>query len=190
MRVRMSVSVVLPVLIMTVATGEATAQAQRPPERACAVRWGSLPKTVRATSAVPLLGARLGRHHCFDRVVFDLSGDAAGYDVRYADEFSKIGSGTPIPVVGGALLVIDVAASGHDRRFNSTVPWQAGDQIVSSDKLVTDGFRTFQSLVYGGSFEGRSVAALGVRARLPFRVFQLAGQGNTDRIVVDVAHRW
>ncbi len=190
MRVRMSLSVVLALLGMAVTTGEGRADGQRPPERACAVRWGSLPKSVGSTSAVPLVGARLGRHHCFDRVVFDVAGDAAGYDVRYADEFSKIGSGAPIPVVGGALLVIDVAASGHDRRFNSTVPWQAGDQIVSSDKLVTDGFQTFQSLVYGGSFEGPSVAALGVRARLPFRVFQLEGQGNTDRIVVDVAHRW
>ncbi len=139
---------------------------------------------------MPLLGARLGRHHCFDRADFDLSGDGAGYDVRYADEFSTIGSGAPIPVVGGAVLVIELTASRHDSRFNPTVPWRAGNQIVASDKLVRDGFQTFQSLVYGGSFEGRSLAALGVRARLPFRVFQLAGPGSSHRIVVDVAHRW
>ncbi len=190
MRVRMSVSVVLALLVMAVTTGEGSAHGQRPPGPACGGPWGSLPKSVRATSAVPLLGARMGRHHCFDRVVFDVSGDAAGYDVRYADEFSTIGSGTPIPVVGGAVLVIDVSASGHDSRFNPTVPWRAGHHIVASDKLVRDGFQTFQSLVYGGSFEGRSLAALGVRARLPFRVFRLAGPGRNHRVVVDVAHRW
>jgi hypothetical protein len=35
--------------------------------------------------------------------------------------------------------------------------------------------------------------ALGVRARLPFRVFVLNGvanSGNTPRLVIDVAHRW
>jgi len=29
-----------------------------------------------------------------------------------------------------------------------------------------------------------------VRARLPFRVFVLAGPGNGSRLVIDVAHRW
>jgi hypothetical protein len=29
-----------------------------------------------------------------------------------------------------------------------------------------------------------------VRARLPFRVFTLAGQGEGSRLVIDVAHQW
>jgi hypothetical protein len=29
-----------------------------------------------------------------------------------------------------------------------------------------------------------------VRARLPFRVFSLAGPGAGSRLVIDVAHRW
>ena len=39
-----------------------------------------------------------------------------------------------------------------------------------------------------GSFEGQTTIGLGVRARLPFRVFVLAGPGSGSRLVVDVAH--
>jgi hypothetical protein len=40
-------------------------------------------------------------------------------------------------------------------------------------------------VVYAGDLEGATVG-LGVRERLPFRVFTLTGP---DRLVVDVAHR-
>jgi hypothetical protein len=33
-------------------------------------------------------------------------------------------------------------------------------------------------------------SGLGVRARLPFRAFVLAGPADGSRLVVDVAHRW
>jgi hypothetical protein len=48
-------------------------------------------------------------------------------------------------------------------------------------------------VAYAGSFEGSTTLALGVRARLPFRVFTVAGTPNSDdtpRLVIDVAHRW
>jgi hypothetical protein len=31
---------------------------------------------------------------------------------------------------------------------------------------------------------------LGVRARLPMRVFNLAGPGSRSRLVIDVTHHW
>jgi hypothetical protein len=52
------------------------------------------------------------------------------------------------------------------------------------------GFRTFRQAYWGGTFEGTTVVGLGVRARLPFRVFSLPGKGDRTRFVVDVAHRW
>jgi hypothetical protein len=52
------------------------------------------------------------------------------------------------------------------------------------------GYPTLRSVVYGGSFEGYTTFGVGVRARLPFRVFTLDGPGRGSRIVVDVAHRW
>jgi hypothetical protein len=45
-------------------------------------------------------------------------------------------------------------------------------------------------LASAGSFEGQTTIGLGVRARLPFRVFTLDGPGNGSRIVIDVAHHW
>ena len=50
------------------------------------------------------------------------------------------------------------------------------------------GFSTFRSVTNAGSFEGQTTYGLGVRARLPFRVFTIAG--GHGRIVVDVAHHW
>jgi hypothetical protein len=51
-------------------------------------------------------------------------------------------------------------------------------------------FRTFRHVAWAGSFEGQTTLGLGVRARLPFRVFLLDGPGSGSRMVVDVAHRW
>ena len=41
-----------------------------------------------------------------------------------------------------------------------------------------------------GSFEGQTTIGVGVRARLPFRVFSIPGPGGQSRIVLDVAHHW
>lgn len=58
------------------------------------------------------------------------------------------------------------------------------------DVVDVDGYRTFRQVAYAGSFEGQTTLGLGVRARLPFRVFLLDGPGDGSRMVVDVAHRW
>ncbi len=52
------------------------------------------------------------------------------------------------------------------------------------------GYRTFRQVRYVESFEAVTVFGLGVRARLPFRVFTLDGPDGGSRLVVDVAHRW
>jgi hypothetical protein len=52
------------------------------------------------------------------------------------------------------------------------------------------GFRTFRQVAFLGTFEGYTTIGLGVRARLPFRVFVLPGPGSGSRVVIDVAHRW
>ncbi|HAG60432.1 MAG TPA: hypothetical protein DCL83_14500, partial [Arthrobacter bacterium] len=52
------------------------------------------------------------------------------------------------------------------------------------------GYQTFRQVAYAGSFEGYTTLGLGVRARLPFRVFTLDGPGTGSRLVIDVAHFW
>ena len=52
---------------------------------------------------------------------------------------------------------------------------------------VSDFTSDDEPLVVGGTFQ----VGLGVRARLPFRVFTLPGlRPGSSRLVIDVAHRW
>lgn len=159
----------------------------------CGITWGSVAKSAPQGTQATVAGARVGRHDCYDRLVVDLAGrPAAGFDVRYIDPpFRADGSGDPLFVAGGAVLQVVVRAPAYDDSGSSTVPWASpGTVITRPDQLDARGFRTFEDLVWGGSFEGQSSFGLGVRARLPFRVFQLDGPGNGTRLVVDVAHRW
>lgn len=142
----------------------------------CGITWGSLAKSSATMKATTLSGLRAGRHTCFDRLVIDHKGSATGYDVRYVSVVTSDGSGFPVPVAGGAALqVVDRAA-----RYTTT----------PAMPNVT-GFTTFRQVKWAGSFEGQSTVALGVRARLPFRVFTINDSATgTSRLVVDVAHKW
>jgi hypothetical protein len=130
----------------------------------------------------PLTAVRTGRHDCFDRVVFDLAGPAAGYRVEYVDQVVQDGSGAVLPVPGGARLLVNVHHPAYDDAGNPTIlpPSTAGQQVAD-----VRGYRTLRSVVHGGSFEGTTTFGVGVRARLPFRAFVTG-----SRVVVDVAHRW
>ncbi len=188
---RTSVAVMSSLALMVLATGEGIADPRTDEGPWCGIRWGSLAKTAPPTTSGAVVDARVGRHHCFDRLVLDVAGKAPpGFHVRYTDQLSAVGSGTPLPVAGEAVLTVTITAAGRDARLNPTVPWHAGSAIVAQDDLGAEGFQTLRSLVFGGSFEGRLAAGLGLRGRLPFRVFQLTGPGANSRIVVDVAHHW
>ena len=157
----------------------------------CGITWGSLSKSSPELVPGPLVNARVGRHDCWDRLVVDLgTKPAPGYYVQYTDGFSQPGSGTPVPVAGGAVLTVHVLAPSYDVNGNSTVPWTDRTHIVTPQQFRAGGFRTFRDLAYGGSFEGETSLGLGVRARLPFRVLKLDGPGGGSRLVIDVAHRW
>jgi hypothetical protein len=52
------------------------------------------------------------------------------------------------------------------------------------------GYRTLRQVAHAGTFEGQTTIGVGVRARLPFRTFTLAGPGRGSRLVIDIAHRW
>ena len=149
----------------------------------CATGWGSTGEWVMPLGAAPLTAVRTGRHDCFDRVVFDLAGPAAGHRVEYVDQVFQDGSGAVLPVPGGARLLVNINHPAYDESGNPTIlpAPTAGRQIAD-----VRGYRTLRSVVYGSSFEGATTFGVGVRARLPFRVFVVDG----SRVVVDVAHRW
>lgn len=151
----------------------------------CGIHWGSLAESRAAMSTARVTDVRVGRHACFDRFVVDLRGDVRGYDVRYVTAVFTEGEGRRVPLAGAADLQIVVRAPAHTASGQPTYAPANRNRIVN-----VDGFRTFRQAAYLGSFEGQTSFGLGVRARLPFRVFALDGPGTGSRLVVDVAHRW
>ena len=151
----------------------------------CGSTWGSLPKVSERLTPTPITAARAGQHACFDRFVVEVDRGAPGYRVGYAGAVHTQGSGDPIPLRGGAFLDVTVLAPANDANGRVTYAPANPQEVVP-----VSGYRTFRQVGWGGSFEGYTTFGLGVRARLPFRVFTLAGPGSHWRLVVDVAHRW
>jgi hypothetical protein len=151
----------------------------------CGITWGSLAK--HAGNSDPslqgseLTAVRAGQHACYDRLVLDVTGSSrvASYRVAYVPAVRSDGSGAVVPLKGGAFLQISLGV-------NNTIapPAHKGDVTNVS------GFRTFREVAAAGGFEGHTSEGLGVRARLPFRVFAVSGPGSTARVVIDVAHAW
>lgn len=181
----LGVTLVVLVAGVPLATGTATAAPY------CGITWGSLDKFSAPYTGAMIVDARTGRQDCYDRLVIDLNGKPApGYTVRYDTAFRDVG-GTPRPTAGGAILSITAQAWAWDFTTNrSSVPWTVGQHIVSPSQFSAGGYLTFRDLVYGGTYESHTRFGLGVRARLPFRVFTLDGPGTGSRLVIDVAHQW
>ena len=151
----------------------------------CRTAWGSLPEASTFQGVGHLTNVRTGRHACFDRIVFDIDGKPSWFRVQYVKDISTVGEGKLIPLRGGAKLAIVLLAPSYDDTNRYTYDPANYDELTN-----VRGYRTFRQVVSAGSFEGETTIGLGVRARLPFRVFTLAGPGTTSRVVVDVAHRW
>lgn len=150
----------------------------------CGIRWGSVAEQSLRASAAHLTDVRAGRHACFDRLVLDLDGDPAGYRVEYVPEVRADGSGRLVPLRGGARLQVIARAADNEDGEATYTPANRRELVDVS------GWRTLRQVAWAGGFEGQSTVGVGVRARLPFRVFTLDGPGAGSRLVVDVAHRW
>lgn len=175
----------LAVLAVALAVGVPAAAASGTATPYCGIDWGSLPKEAGPLVPGPVTNARAGQHECYDRLVIDLKGKAPGYAVEYVPQVTQDGSGDVVPLRGGAKLQISVRAPAYDiNTGHETLP-SGHPELVN-----VSGFRTFRQVAGAGSFEGYTAIGLGVRGRLPFRVFTLAGPGSGSRLVIDVAHRW
>lgn len=153
----------------------------------CPTGWGSLPEANSRMTPGSLTNVRTGRHACFDRLVVDVRGRTApGYDVRYVDNVYTDGAGFLVPLRGGAKLQIVVRAPAYDGVTGKpTYLPKNGTELTN-----VAGYTTFRQVAAAGSFEGQTTLGVGVRARLPFRVYTLAGPGSNTRLVIDVAHHW
>jgi hypothetical protein len=150
----------------------------------CGTHWGSLVKAAPADNPemagkYSLYNVSAGRHACFDRLVLNFTGPIIGYSVGYVDLAFTQPDGNLAPVQGGARL--EIIAGASTSRFEPDNPREV---------VPVEGWRTFRQVIDPGSFEGQSELGLGVRNRLPFRAFVLAGPADGSSLVVDVAHRW
>jgi hypothetical protein len=169
-RIRVAVLAVIIALAAALLVGTTASAA------ACPTGWGSLAKEAAPMGQAPVTGVRVGTDVCWDRVVFDVAGAPAGYSVRYVDTVYSEGQGAPLYVPGGARLAIVLHHPA------GPLPYRVNQKAAN-----VDGYPVLRSVTYGGSFEGYTEYGVGVRAKLPFRVFTLT---NPGRIVVDVARSW
>jgi len=152
----------------------------------CGISWGSLAKSSTGRGADYFTNIRSGRHTCFDRLVID--GPAGGFTshVQYVSNVLSQGKGDVVPLRGGAQIEIVLRANVYN--INTGIPTY--NPANGRELTNVTGYSTFRQVSWGGSFEGYTTIGLGVRARLPMRVFNLAGPGGRSRLVIDVAHRW
>ena len=155
----------------------------------CGIYWGSTDKSgdgVPLPGAGPLINVRAGQHDCYDRLVIDLDGPGSHYTVRYVPAVLSEGTGDAIALRGGAFLEVDLQTSAYDPNTGAPTYTPADP----AELVTVTGWRTLRQVAWGGSFEGYTTIGVGVRARLPFRVFTLTGPGPQSRLVIDVAHQW
>ncbi len=175
----------LTVILMTVGMGFLAPGPASATTSYCGLVWGSLEKSNHDMSTASVTNVRTGQHYCFDRMVVDLNGPVEGYTVRYVPAVAQDGSGFEVPLRGSAFLQVTVNAPSYGTNYEPTY------RPVTKEELSNvSGYQTFRQVASAGSFEGYTSIGLGVRARLPFRVFTLDGPGSGSRMVVDVAHFW
>lgn len=145
----------------------------------CTQHWGTGAKHAGVMVQAQVRAVRAGQHTCFDRLVIDIGrGAKPGYRARYVHQIVQDPSGKVIPVRGHAKLLITVMAPAA-----STFP--------ANGRHLADvsGFSALRQIVGAGSFEGLTSIGAGIRAKLPFRVFEVRDQVHrTTRLVIDVAH--
>jgi hypothetical protein len=148
---------------------------------ACAVNWGTNAKhrgSQTITVATRVQGVRAGKHGCFDRLVIDMSGGKQPpFSARYVKHIVAEASGKILKVRGKAKILI-VVRGPAGRHYHANA-------VNLAD---VSGFTTFRQVRGAGSFERVTAIGLGVRGKLPFRVFELGSSEAGWRIVIDVAH--
>jgi hypothetical protein len=138
--------------------------------------FSTRPRTVEHPPAgsPKLVDLRAGRHATLDRVVFQIDGPLPWYSVRYVPVVRLDGSGEPLTLRGSGFLEVVLRAATDDD----------GRPVLATTRLRPD-FPALREVNAPFSFEGQTVAGVGVSQRVGFRVSELTGP---NRIVLDLAH--
>jgi hypothetical protein len=133
---------------------------------------------------------RIGRHACYDRVVFDINGpQAVSVVARYVPVVRADGSGRRVPVPGRAALEVIVRAPMLGTDSQGHQPWRKvpriGQNIIAPSRI--SGWSSLRAVKFAGSFEGQTTMAVGVRERFLFRVW-VRSERHYQHVVLDVSH--
>jgi hypothetical protein len=122
---------------------------------------------------------RVGSHDGFDRVVFELEGDAlAGWHVRYDDEPTAQGTGEPIAYEGATALAVAI--------HNVTLPPDLPEDIEHWDGTVAGAEGGVVTEVVSDTiFEGIHTFVIGTSDERPFLIERLE---DPQRVVIDIVH--
>jgi hypothetical protein len=116
----------------------------------------------------------------YDRVVFDMTGSAPGYDVRYVSSVTSCGSGETYSVPGTKFLQVTLKpAQAHTDQGVNTYKGPGRTSAKSVSLPTLKGIRMICD------FEGHVGFALGLDHKAGFHVATLTGP---SRIYVDIAH--
>ncbi len=121
---------------------------------------------------------RVGRHQTFDRVVFEFTGSMPNYRVEYlrARFYDNEGGRQRIKIAGNAFVQVNLNLIPTDEE---QMKLREQDSFIPKGRLK---YRSVWELDEAGLFEGYYDFILGIRARKPFRVSELA---NPLRLVID-----
>jgi hypothetical protein len=160
--------------------------------------WGTGPQAggtgsrVGSTEMSPsaLYLTRVGRHACYDRVVFDINGpQAVSFVARYVSVVHADGSGQRVPVPGRAALELIVRAPMLGADSQGHQPWRkvppVGWNLVAPSEI--SGWSSLRAVKFAGSFEGQTTVAVGARERLPFRL-SVTSDRLYQHVVLDILH--
>ena len=114
----------------------------------------------------------------------DLKGRAPGYTVKYVDNVYTEGQGPWCRCVAAPSCS---SSPSTPRPTRSPAPSASCRQPQGGRRR--HGLHDLPPGRLGRVLRGHTSMGLGVRARLPFRVFTL-DDGTASRLVIDVAHRW
>jgi hypothetical protein len=176
MRGAVAAGVVAGSLVLTAAPAAAT----------CARGWGSTPEISDHLVSATVVTARAGRQACFERFVVEVSGPRPGYRASYVPAVHVDPSDAPVPLRGGAAILFVVDAPSYSS-VNGHATYRPADL---ANVVNVSGYQTLKQVAWAGTFEGLTSFGIGVRSRLPFRVFTLSGPGSHSRVVIDVARSW
>jgi hypothetical protein len=160
----------------TTATAPTTTAEQTDPLAGAGTNVVVGPTTAKATSLLERVA--VGQHEGYDRVVFQFREEGLpGYRVEYVQPpFKEDGSGNPIDVAGSAFVVVRMEpASGFDLNTGDGELVYKGPKRLPGTGVVNEVVRT-------GDFEAVLSWAIGLEAKVPFRVTTAA---SPARLIVD-----